>query len=272
MTHSEERLREMLAESGIADEGSERLLECLATLERNVDDTPPEPGPELAALMARAGTAVRTTVLSRRRGRVLVAGAVAFGTVAAGGIAAAANELPPDAQRLVAEFSERYLPFELPRPDVRPESREEDEPEQPVTTWQDQGDDVPSPVLPGSTPTTPAKSAEASPRTEPTPEPSTLPTPTSSVLPEPEQVDPTGEPSPAPDPKPTDGDGGSGTTDGDPQAGPDGGVTQSPGTGDSNGTDVVPAPSGGASPSGSSEPDPIVNSRTETEPSSTAGP
>jgi hypothetical protein len=271
VTHSEERLREMLAESGIADEGSERLLECLSTLERSVDDTLPEPGPELAALMARAGAAVRTSVLSRRRGRVLVAGAVAFGTVAAGGIAAAANELPPDAQRLVAEFSERYLPFELPRPDVRPDGREEDELEQPVTTWQDQGDDVPPPVLPGSTPTTSAKSPEASPGTKPTPSPSALTAPTSSVLPEPEQVDPTGEPSPAPDQEPT-GDGGDGgsATDGDPQAGPDGGVTQSPDTGDSTGTEVVPAPSGGPSPSGSSEPDPIVSSRTE--PSSTASP
>jgi hypothetical protein len=44
----------------------------------------------------------------------LVAGAVSGLTLT--GVAAVANELPPGIQRVVAHFSEQYLPFQVPRP------------------------------------------------------------------------------------------------------------------------------------------------------------
>jgi hypothetical protein len=115
---AEERAREMLAESGIPEPGSTRLLDSLTELGFSVDEIePPQPGPELASLMARASRG--TVVPFRRRSASLaVAAAVTLGTVGAGGLAAAANELPHGAQDLVAKFSEQYLPFELPRPDA----------------------------------------------------------------------------------------------------------------------------------------------------------
>ena len=117
MTETEARVREMLAESDIDGEGLDELFACLVGLECYVDETAPEPSPELAALMAGLASNVVVVPIRRRRGRLFIAGAAAFGTVAAGGIAAAANELPPAAQTIVAEFSEEFLPFELPRPE-----------------------------------------------------------------------------------------------------------------------------------------------------------
>ena len=116
MTGTENRVRELLAESGITGPDTDELATRLSALEQYVDDTPPEPSPQLAALMAGKVTAAVVTPFSRRRGRVLVASLVAVGAVGAGGIAAAANELPAPAQDIVAELSERYLPFSLPRP------------------------------------------------------------------------------------------------------------------------------------------------------------
>jgi hypothetical protein len=115
---AEERARKMLAESGIPEPGSTRLLDSLTELGFSIDEIePPQPGPELASLMARASRG--TVVPFRRRSASLaVAAAVTLGTVGAGGLAAAANELPDGAQNLVAELSERYLPFDLPRADA----------------------------------------------------------------------------------------------------------------------------------------------------------
>jgi hypothetical protein len=121
MMRPEDRAREMLAESGIPEAGSTRLMESLTALGRSVDEVVPLPGPELTALMTSAAGPSR-----RRRARLMVATAVALGTVGAGGFAAAANELPDGAQNIVAAFSERYLPFDLPRagaPGPDPESR-----------------------------------------------------------------------------------------------------------------------------------------------------
>jgi hypothetical protein len=106
----EDRAREMLAEAGIPEAGSTRLMESLTSLGRTIDEVEPLPGPELASLMAQTSRPAR-----RRRARLMVATAVALGTVGAGGVAVAANELPDGAQDLVARFSERYLPFDLPR-------------------------------------------------------------------------------------------------------------------------------------------------------------
>lgn len=122
MTHDDARLRAMLAESGIAEEGSEQLLASLSTLERYAEDPPPAPSPELAAMLGGLRGDQRVVPLRRRPGRLLVATAVALGTVAAGGIAAAANELPPGAQDLVADFGKRYLNVELPRSEDRTDS------------------------------------------------------------------------------------------------------------------------------------------------------
>lgn len=114
MMRPEDRAREMLAESGIPEAGSTRLLESLTELGRSLDEVEPLPGPELTSLMARTSRGAIGPA-RRRRARLMVATAVAVGTVGAGGLAAAANELPDGAQDLVADFSERYLPFDLPR-------------------------------------------------------------------------------------------------------------------------------------------------------------
>jgi hypothetical protein len=119
----EDRAREMLDEAGIPEAGSTRLVESLATLGRSVDGIEPRPGPELSSLLARSATGA-VTPFTRRRARLLVATAVAISTVGAGGIAAAANELPEGAQNLVSRFSERYLPFDLPRADTARGDRE----------------------------------------------------------------------------------------------------------------------------------------------------
>jgi hypothetical protein len=106
----EDRAREMLAEAGIPEAGSTRLVGSLTALGRTVDEVEPLPGPELRSLLTRPSRPAR-----RRRARLMMATAVALGTVGAGGVAAAANELPDPAQDFVAKFSQRYLPFDVPR-------------------------------------------------------------------------------------------------------------------------------------------------------------
>jgi hypothetical protein len=120
MMRPEDRAREMLAESGIPETGSTMLMDSLTALGRSLEEVEPQPGPVLTSLMADAARTPR-----RRRARMVVASAVALGTLGAGGVAAAANELPDGAQDLVAKFSERYLPFDLPRaetPGVDPDT------------------------------------------------------------------------------------------------------------------------------------------------------
>lgn len=256
MTRPDERVREMLAESGIPAVGSEELVECLTALERHVDATPPVPGPELAALLAPRPVAAPIP-FPRRHRRVLVAGVLALGTVAAGGIAAAANELPPSAQTVVAKFSERFLPFTLPRPDDRP-MPDGDAPA-PADDYEPAIDDyliipesaaVPAPPAPTTT-ATPAPSAPATPLASP------------SSLPSPALPAPSGEVSAVPSPAPTsapDGDEAeSGGTDGS-QAAPGEEVTTAPSTGESAPASPAPSsppPSAGPSPS----PSPTVSSR-----------
>jgi hypothetical protein len=127
-------VRDVLAEAGLSADQEPSLVELLEALADVDEEHVPEPSPGLAALMADL------PVLSsrpQRRLRVLVAGGVAASMVCAGGIAAAANELPASAQRIVAEFSQRYLPFQLPQP-------EESEPE--VPTEADPAPDTPGQV------------------------------------------------------------------------------------------------------------------------------
>lgn len=254
MTRPTDRAQEMLEQSGIPEEGSEQLIECLAALERSVPDTAPEPGPELAALMARTSKAVVVAPFARRRRRVLIAGAVAFGTVAAGGIAAAANELPSGAQDVVAEFSERFLPFDLPRPDVRPDRGDDGSPEQPIVPVDaTPGLQTPGGEDPSITPTE-GPTSGASPSTAP----SSAPSPSSSALPSPGAVDPTQgtelppapEETAAPDEQVTEE-----PVDGDPQAAPEGDATSAPTSGDSTETGTDPGTDSGTD-SGATEPEP----------------
>lgn len=239
---SSERLHSMLLESGIEVEDHGPLLESLTALhDRYVDGTVPEPSAELAALLAGAGKVVRAP-FATRRARLLVAGAVAFGAVGVGGVAAAAtNELPTGAQQFVAEFSERYLPFHLPRPEVTPEADDQaPEPAPPVTTGDDRD------ATPSGEPSRPARS----PRSKPT-EPA-APVPVTPVTPEP------GEPSsdpespwpsellPTPSAEPSTGEGEDSGEGEDPQAAPSEPASPTP---EPSPTEEPEDPSAGPSPS-----------------------
>lgn len=116
MSDLDVQVRSMLAEAGLNEEGSEELVRLLAGLDATyVDGVAPEPGPELAALLG-GGDAPRARPRRPRGRRAAATGLFALGVVASTGWAAAANELPRPAQRWVADFSERYLPFDLPYP------------------------------------------------------------------------------------------------------------------------------------------------------------
>lgn len=263
MTPAESRAREMVVESGLALEESADLIEQLSGFERYVDDTAPEPSPELAALMSGTLRTVVAAPLSRRRGRVLLAGAVAFGTVAAGGIAAAANELPPTAQRLVAELSERYLPFQIPRPEERGTDEEtEDTGRQTPPPEQDGPSDGPGVVGPDGIPGTPTPSQDGRKKPAPSPTPSVAPTPTTTAVPTP-TVEPTldSEPTPAPE--------GTAVPEDSTDTVEEPGVTETePAPSETDVTEPVligPAPS--SEPSPSSEPRPA-----RTDPDATASP
>lgn len=243
---------EMLAESGIDGDGFDELVSCLTELDVYVDDTPPEPSPELVALIA--GLTPDNVVpgpFGRRRARLFIAGAAALSAVGAGGIAAAAaNELPSGAQTIVAEFSERFLPFELPHPDgsgvphVEPTESDptaptEEEPLRRLAT--DEGAPATSPSA--GTTTAPAVAAE----------PSSVPSATATTSPSvgaetgsasTSPSAPTGEPSPG---EPS-------QESGAPQAG----ETTAP---DSGETTAAEPSEPAAEPSGS--PSPTANTRTE---------
>jgi hypothetical protein len=130
MSDLEERLRALLDESGIPQGGSEELAALLASLEAGyVDDVTPEPGPELAALLGGGGRAPTKGTPFRRRHRAAFTGMAALGVVLGTGWAAAANELPAPAQHWVAEFSQRFLPFDLPFPESSARGRVPDAPQ-----------------------------------------------------------------------------------------------------------------------------------------------
>jgi len=99
-------------------DGLDTLLGDLAALG---EGPAPTPGPELATLLA-GDPAARPVVVpfrppaSRRRRLATGLAAAALTGVTLTGVAAAANELPAPVQRLVAHFSETFLPFDLPRP------------------------------------------------------------------------------------------------------------------------------------------------------------
>ena len=276
---------EMLAESGIDGDGSDELVSCLTELDVYVDDNPPEPSPELAALMASlAPDNVVAGRFGRRRTRLFIAGAAAFGAVGAGGIAAAAaNELPSGAQTIVAEFSERFLPFELPYPDgsrqphtvteeaegLDPEDlarRAEEEAASTGGTTGTTGTTGDSqPVLPSPTPSADATGApspsgsateEAAPPSEAPPaeaEPAE-----GEVTTAPPSGSPAGEPTTSPDP-----DGTSAPEPSEPAAEPSG----SPSPTANTRTEVTDTPSTTPSPSASTSPSPTSSASATSSPS-----
>lgn len=102
----------MLAEAGLsADDDVATLLTALHAMG---DGPAPEPNPELAERLGVTSFSKPRRWLRRR----VVGGAtaVALAVVSGTGVAAAANELPAGVQRLVARFSENFLPFDFPAP------------------------------------------------------------------------------------------------------------------------------------------------------------
>ena len=110
----------LLAESGMA--GDAALTAVLTDLRDLAAGPPPEPSPELAALLAGDGPASTGVLpapvvpLTRRRRAALGMSAVVLAAVASTGVAAAANQLPSGAQRFAARFSDQFLPFAFPLP------------------------------------------------------------------------------------------------------------------------------------------------------------
>ena len=108
------RIEEMLAESGLAREEMADVVDLLLPLEDLVDDAP-APSAELAALLGpeRPRTVAR---VGSRRSAVAGALVLALSGVGATGLSAAANTLPRPLQHQVSQFSQNYLPFDLPEP------------------------------------------------------------------------------------------------------------------------------------------------------------
>jgi hypothetical protein len=106
---------QMLAESGLSDEP--QLTRLLGDLHALGDVPAPAPAPELTELLGATPAVCAPPAVAPLRRRVVGgATALAFAAVAATGMAAAANELPSGAQRVMARFSERFLPFAFPAP------------------------------------------------------------------------------------------------------------------------------------------------------------
>ena len=108
------RIEEMLAESGLAREEMADVVALLLPLEDLVDDAP-APSSDLAALLGpeRPRTVAR---VGSRRSAVAGALVLALSGVGATGLSAAANTLPRPLQHQVSQFSQNYLPFDLPEP------------------------------------------------------------------------------------------------------------------------------------------------------------
>ncbi|WP_445257938.1 hypothetical protein [Nocardioides aurantiacus] len=110
----------------------DHLRDELGSLLGFVDDTPPTPSAELAAVLGLPSPPQRRTLatvlplhagparprrrLTGPRGAVTGAVVLAAATVGATGISAAANSLPAPLQRRVADLSHDYLPFDFPTP------------------------------------------------------------------------------------------------------------------------------------------------------------
>lgn len=262
MSHT--RIEEMFAESGLLLEEGDGLAEALAPLEQLAQDRP-APSAELAALF---GQAEEVTSLAERRKRA-VAGALvlALSAVGATGLSAAANTLPRPLQHRVSEFSQHYLPFDLPEPPPPGQPLGVEAPPGAPSTEPRPGDIGASrsaqqrPVVPGlpapyggdpqqsgqgsvyfAVPSAaPSSSAYAQPTPSAAPSGSTSPpSPPESPRPRPEHRPDqgTGRPPAGNDDKPRPADGQGGGSHGKP--GPGGGQSQDPAP--SRGDDAAPTP------------------------------
>jgi hypothetical protein len=115
------QIAEMLLESGLAREEMTEVIDLLLPLDDLVAEVP-TPSDELAALM---GADQRPASLAAsRRSAVATALVLALTGVGATGLSAAANTLPRPLQHKVSQFSQHYLPFDLPEPPpARPRSQ-----------------------------------------------------------------------------------------------------------------------------------------------------
>lgn len=112
----------MIEESGLDPIESEQLAAFL-TMVGSMVQSAPVPSAALASLLSggAAGTAA-VSLAARRHQNALAAAVLALSGIVVTGVAAAANDLPPTAQRLVAEFSQRFLPYDFPFPERRAEN------------------------------------------------------------------------------------------------------------------------------------------------------
>jgi hypothetical protein len=177
----------ILLEAGLPDDAVADLGPLLTELRDLEPEHAPEPGPELARLLA--APAAPTRVGAGRRS--LVVAATLLGTsMTATGVAAAANELPEPAQRLVSQLSERYLPFEFPPPEPAPEPESEPATEPLPPAVEGPSGEGPAPAGSAETGTLPVgrPTGTPTPSARSTATPSSgagTPTPTSSPAPEP---------------------------------------------------------------------------------------
>jgi hypothetical protein len=170
---------QIVEESGLPPEAAAELEPLLAALRGLEPAEAPEPSAELAALLASPRSRARG-----RRTAAAIGAAAALGSLTVTGVAAAANELPEPAQRFVSQLSERYLPFEFPRPvQGTPEDAE------PGVVPGKQAPDAPDQGIGTEVPVSPATATPSS-----SPQPSRSPSPSPSGRTSPEAT-PSGEPS-----------------------------------------------------------------------------
>ena len=113
----------MIEESGLDAFESDELAAFLAMVGSLVDDGAPTPSPALAKLLSGAAAGAGPISLAvRRHQNALAAAVLAVTGIVATEVAAAANDLPPPAQRIVADLSNRFLPFDFPYPGTRAEN------------------------------------------------------------------------------------------------------------------------------------------------------
>ncbi len=112
-------IKDLIEEAGLDAAGYAGVADALASLRDLVPEDAPAPSADLAVLLSGGQVTAIAPGLSRRR-RIAVATGAAVATVLVGtGVAAANNSLPEPMQRFVSDFSDKYLPFEVPSPDER---------------------------------------------------------------------------------------------------------------------------------------------------------
>lgn len=110
-------IKDMIEESGIDLAEYDAVAAALASLTELVPEEAPAPSADLAALLTGGVVTAMVPRFSRRRRLAVTAAAGAAAVVVGTGVAAASNALPDGAQRVVSNFSEKYLPFEFPAPE-----------------------------------------------------------------------------------------------------------------------------------------------------------